>query len=56
MDDKLEKAVEEVLTFLKHIGLSKDEALVVVTYTKKSLEIDKLKETIKKEILAELKQ
>ena len=56
--DKLSKAVEEVLEFMKHMGLSHMEATVVSQYVHETLNYnsikDNIKEDIKKEILAEL--
>lgn len=59
-ENELLKAVEEVLEFMKHIGLSHTEALVVSEYVNKTLNYnsikDSLKEELKKEILDELKK
>lgn len=58
--DKLTKAVEEVLEFMKHIGLSQMEATVVSQYVHETLTYNSIKESIKEdikeEILAELEK
>ena len=60
MEEKNEliKAVEEILEFMKHMGLSHTEALVVSQYVHDTLKYNSLKESlkaeIKQEILAEL--
>ena len=52
--DKLTKAVEEVLEFMRHMGLSHMEATVVSQYVHDTLKYNSMKDDIKKEILAEL--
>lgn len=58
--DKLIRAVEEVLEFMKHMGLSHTEATVVSQYVLETLKYNSIKEdikeNIKQEILAELEQ